>query len=140
MPSADHISKISLWAGRIISALIVLFLVFDGVTKVMKVPAVMEASARLGFPANLIVLIGGVLLACTAVYVIPQTSILGAILLTGYLGGAVETQLHAGSPLFSETLFPIYFGVFVWAGLYLRDDRLRAMIPLRKPNSTSEVH
>jgi hypothetical protein len=140
MSSSNQISKASLWAGRIISALVVLFLVFDGVTKVMKVAAVMEASARLGFNANLIVAIGVVLLACTAVYVIPQTSILGAILLTGYLGGAVETQLHAGSPLFSETLFPIYFGVFVWGGLYLRDNRLRAMISLRKQDPTSETH
>ncbi|MGH9680875.1 MAG: DoxX family protein, partial [Candidatus Acidiferrales bacterium] len=89
------------------------FLLFDGVTKVMKVPAVMAASARIGFPTNLIVGIGMTLLACTAVYVIPRTSILGAILLTGYLGGAVVTNLRAGSPFFAETLFPAYFGVLV---------------------------
>jgi DoxX-like family len=123
--------------GRIISALVVLFLIFDGVTKVMKVNAVMEATARLGFPANLIVGIGVVLLACTAIYVIPRTSILGAILLTGYLGGAAVTNLRAGSSLFGETLFPVYFGVFVWAGLYLRDERLHALIPLRTPNAPS---
>ena len=137
MPARNQISKTSLWAGRIISALVVLFLIFDGVTKVMKVNAVMEATARLGFPANLIVGIGVVLLACTAVYVIPRTSILGAILLTGYLGGAAVTNLRAGSSLFGETLFPVYFGVFVWAGLYLRDERLHALIPLRTPNAPS---
>jgi hypothetical protein len=137
MPARNQISKTSLWAGRIISALVVLFLIFDGVTKVMKVNAVMEATARLGFPANLIVGIGVVLLACTAIYVIPRTSILGAILLTGYLGGAAVTNLRAGSSLFGETLFPVYFGVFVWAGLYLRDERLHALIPLRTPNAPS---
>jgi DoxX-like family len=139
MPAPIQISKTSLWAGRIISALVVLFLIFDGVTKVMKVPAVMEATARIGFPANLIVGIGTLLLACTAVYVIPRTSILGAILLTGYLGGAVVTNLRAGSSLFGETLFPVYFGVFVWAGLYLRDERLHALIPLRTPKAPPET-
>jgi hypothetical protein len=135
MPSQNQISKKSLWGGRVMSALVVLFLVFDGVTKVLKVAPVMEASARLGFPARLIVGIGALLLACTILYVIPQTSILGAILLTGYLGGAVVTNLRAGSPLFSESLFPVYFGVFVWAGLYLREPRLHALIPLRSPNA-----
>lgn len=130
------ISKTSLWAGRIISGLVVAFLVFDGVTKVLKVAPVMEASARIGFPANLIVVTGAILLVCTAIYVLPRTSILGAILLTGYLGGAVVTNLRAGSPLFSETLFPIYFGIFVWAGIYLRDASLRTMIPIRHSRET----
>jgi DoxX-like family len=124
------VSKKKLWAGRIISGLAVLFLLFDGVAKVMKVAPVLEASARLGFSQNLVVGIGTVLLACVVVYVIPRTSILGAILLTGYLGGAVATQLRAGSPLF-ETLFPIIFGVLVWAGIFLRDNRLRTFVPLR---------
>ena len=139
MSSTKQVSKTSLWAGRIISAVVVLFLVFDGVTKVMKVAPVMEASKRLGFPANLIVAIGTVLLSCTAIYVIPRTSILGAILLTGYLGGAIVTNLRAGSPLFSETLFPIYFGIFVWGGLYLRDLQLRALIPLRRSDDRPET-
>jgi DMSO/TMAO reductase YedYZ heme-binding membrane subunit len=135
MNSANQTSKKSLWSGHIISGLVVLFLVFDGVTKVLKVAPVMEASARLGFPAALIVGIGATLLACTAVYVIPRTSILGAILLTGYLGGAVVTNLRAGSSLFSETLFPVYFGILVWGGLYLRDARLRELIPLRSADT-----
>jgi hypothetical protein len=124
------VSKKKLWAGRIISGLAVLFLVFDGVAKVMKVAPVLEACARLGFPQNLVVGIGTVLLACVVVYIIPRTSVLGAILLTGYLGGAVATQLRAGSPLF-DTLFPIIFGALIWAGIFLRDDRLRALVPLR---------
>ena len=139
MPAQNQISKTRLWAARIITALVVLFLVFDGVTKVMKVPAVMEATARIGFPANLIPGIGVLLLVCTAIYVIPRTSVLGAILLTGYLGGAVVTNLRAGSSLFGETLFPVYFGVLVWAGLYLRDERLHALIPLRTPNGSSKT-
>lgn len=130
------ISKTSLWAGRIISGLVVAFLVFDGVTKVLKVAPVMEASARIGFPANLIVVTGTILLVCTAIYVIPRTSILGAILLTGYLGGAVVTNLRAGTPLFSESLFPVYFGILVWAGIYLRDASLRALIPIRRSRKT----
>jgi hypothetical protein len=124
------VSKKKLWAGRIISGLAVLFLLFDGVAKVMKVAPVLEACARLGLPQNLVVGIGTVLLACVVVYVIPRTSVLGAILLTGYLGGAVATQLRAGSPLF-ETLFPIIFGVLVWSGIFLRDNRLRTFVPLR---------
>jgi DoxX-like protein len=108
-----------------------LFLLFDGVTKVMKVAPVLQASAQLGFPVSLIVAIGAVLLICTVIYAIPGTSILGAILLTGYLGGAVAVQARIGNPLF-ETLFPVIFGVLVWAGIFLRDNRLRTLIPLRK--------
>ena len=122
-------SKKRVWAGRIISALAILFLLFDAIGKLMKVAPVLEASARLGLPANLIVGIGSLLLACVVVYAIPCTSILGAILLTGYLGGAVAIQVRVGDPLF-ETLFPVIFGVLVWAGIYLRDDRLRTLIPL----------
>ena len=136
MPSATQeisavevpsVSKKGRWAGRIISALVVLFLVFDGVTKVLKLAFVMAASAQFGYPERLIPVIGTILLIFTAIYVIPRTSILGALLLTGYLGGAVEAQLRIGSPLFSQTLFPVYFCVFVWAGLLLRDARLRAV-------------
>src|SRR5580704_17266669 len=111
------VSKKGLWTGRILSGLAILFLVFDGVTKVMKVPAVMQASAQMQYPLRLIPVIGIVLLVCTAVHAIPGTSILGAILLTGYLGGAVEAQLRAGNPLFAETLFPVYFSVLIWGGL-----------------------
>jgi hypothetical protein len=127
---ASHVSKKSVWTGRIISTLVVLFLLFDGVTKVMKEAHVLAASAQLGFSERTVVRIGILLLACLAVYVIPRTSILGAILLTGYLGGATATNVRAGDPLF-ETLFPVIFGVLVWGGLFLRDEPLRALIPLR---------
>lgn len=124
------VSKSSLWAGRVLSGLLVLFLIFDGVGKAIKLPQVVEATVRLGFPESTIVGIGTVLLVSTALYMIPQTSVLGAILLTGYLGGATATNVRIGSPLFN-TCFPVIFGVLVWIGLYLRDSRLRTIIPLR---------
>jgi len=124
-------SKKMLWTGRIISAVVVLFLLFDSVIKFIKPAPVVEASAHLGLPDSLVVVLGIILLACTAIYAIPRTSILGAILLTGYLGGAVATHLRIGDPLFSQALFPVYMGVLLWGGLFLREDRLRALIPLR---------
>jgi hypothetical protein len=133
---AAHVTQIGpaprtrLWAGRIISTLAVLFLLFDGITKVMKSAPVMAATVQLGVPKNLVPVVGIILLVCTVVYSIPRTSIFGAILLTGYLGGAVVIQMRVGNPLF-ETIFPVIFGVLVWGGLFLRDDRLRLLIPLR---------
>ena len=124
------VSKASLWTGRTLSGLVVLFMVFDGVTKLMRVQQVIDATIRLGFPVTSIVGIGITLLVCTALYAIPYTSILGAILLTGYLGGATAAQVRAGSPAF-ETVFPIIFGVLAWLGVFLREPRLRALIPLR---------
>ena len=124
------VSKSSLWAGRIISAFAVLFMIFDSVTKLIKAPQVIEATVRIGFPENTIVGIGAALLIFTALYIIPRTSVLGAILLTGYLGGATAANVRVSSPLFN-TSFPIIFGVLIWAGLFLRDRVLRALIPLR---------
>ncbi len=121
------ISKPALWAGRIICGLIVLFLLFDSVTKLMKVPQVLEATARLGFPISALNGIALTLLVCTIIYAIPWTTIFGAVLLTGYLGGAVATQVRAGSSAF-ETAFPVLFGMLVWLGAYLRDPRLRALV------------
>ncbi|MGH9700511.1 MAG: DoxX family protein [Candidatus Acidiferrales bacterium] len=125
------VSKSALWTGRIASALVVLLLVFDGTSKVMKVPAVMKAAEQLKFSAAQIVGVGTLLLICTLIYVIPRTSVLGAILLTGYLGGAVITQIHAGMPMIM-LVFPITVGIFAWGGLFLRDPDLRAFIPLRR--------
>ncbi len=136
MQSATQtVSKRSLWAGRIISALVVLFLLFDAVTKLMKIAPVLEAFTRLGYSLSLAVPIGVVLLVCTIVYAIPPTSVLGAILLTAYLGGATVTQVRAGQPFY----FPIIFGVLVWGGLYLRENRLHALIPVRSPKAGSAV-
>ncbi len=120
-------SKKRLWAGRIISTLVVLFLLFDAVAKLMRIAPVLQAFARLGYPERLAVPIGILLLACTTVYVIPRTSVLGAILLSAYLGGATATHVRAGEPFY----FPVVFGVLVWAGLFLRDDRLGELVPLR---------
>jgi hypothetical protein len=112
----------------------VVFLMFDGVTKIVKERHVLEAFARLGYPASLAPVIGTILVICVAIHVVPATSILGAILLTGYLGGATEVNVRAGNPLF-ETLFPIIFGMLVWGGLYLRDPQLRMLIPLQSRKS-----
>jgi len=113
------------------SALPVLFMLFDSVIKIMVIDAVVSSFGELGYPVSLAVGIGILELVCLIVYVIPQTSVLGAILLTGYLGGAVASDLRIGTPLFSNILFPVYVGVLIWGGLYMRDTRLRALIPLR---------
>jgi hypothetical protein len=126
------VSNRSLWAGRIISGLGALFLLFDGVIHVLKITPVVEAFGQLGYPLGVARGLGIIELVCIALYVIPRTSVLGAILLTGYLGGAIATQVRVGAPLLSTTLFPVYVALFVWGGLYLRDDRVRGMIPLRR--------
>ncbi len=128
----EHISKNTMWTGRVVSGFAVLFMLFDSITKILKVDAVMKATAQLGYPTELISVIGVILLVCVVIYVVPRTSILGAILLTGYLGGAVATNLRMGTPIFSNALFPVYFGFAVWAGLYLRDVRLRSMLASKK--------
>jgi hypothetical protein len=119
------VSKKALWTGRIISGWLVLFLLFDGVVKVIKLAPAMEGTGRLGYPLSLVVPIGIVELLCVVAYVIPRTSILGAILLTGYLGGATATQVRVEDPWF---LFPVGVGVLVWVGLLLRDARLRSLV------------
>jgi len=124
----------TVWAGRIVSAFAVLFLVLDGVTHLMQPAPVAEAFHRLAFPLSLSVELGVIELACVVVYVIPRTSILGAILLTGYLGGAVATHLRVLDPLF-DTIFPIIIGALVWGGIYLRDARLRALVPLKSTSN-----
>jgi DoxX-like family len=128
---AVPISRKGLWAGRFMSGLVVLFLVMDGVIKFIKPAPVVDAFAHLGWPMSLASVLGILLLASTALYAIPRTSVLGAILLTGYLGGAVATHLRSGDPLVSHVLFPTYLGVLLWGGLYLRDERLKVLIPLR---------
>lgn len=125
------VSRKALWAGRIVSALPVLFLLMDGVMKLVKPTVVVDATVKLGYAESTIVPLGTVLLVCTVLYVIPQTSVLGAMLLTGYLGGAVATHVRVGDPLFTHVLFPVYMGILIWLGLYLRDIRLRALAPLR---------
>jgi len=125
------VSKKRLWAGRIVGGLPALFLLMDAIMKLVKPAPIVEATVKLGYSENVIIPLGIVLLICTVLYLIPLTSVLGAILLTGYLGGAVATHVRAGEGLFS-IVFPVIFGALLWLGLYLRNDRLRALIPLRQ--------
>ena len=118
----------ALWAGRIISAIPVLMLLFSGTVKLMKLPSVVEGFAQYGFPATQISLIGILEIGCTLIYLIPRSAVLGAVLMTGFLGGAVTTNVRLSNPLFA---IPLALGVLVWAGLYLRDPRLRLLLPLR---------
>ncbi|MBL8168942.1 MAG: DoxX family protein [Acidobacteria bacterium] len=124
-------SKNMLLTGRILSALPALFLLLDAVGKLFKPQPVITGTLELGYGESVILPLGVVLLVSTILYLVPQTAIFGAILLTGYLGGAVATHVRVGNPLFTHTLFPVYLGVLLWAGLYLRDARLRALLPLR---------
>lgn len=124
------VSKGRMWTGRALSTLAVLFLLFDAYGKFAQPRPVLEASARIGFPVHLLFGIGVILLVCAVLYAIPRTAVLGAVLLTGYLGGAVEVQLAAGSPTF-ETIFPVLFGILVWSGIFLRERRLFHLMPLR---------
>jgi hypothetical protein len=120
-----------LWTGRVLSAIVVLFFVMDSIMKIIRTPASIDATTRiLGYPDSAVVGIGVTLLICTILYVIPRTSLLGAILVTGYLGGAVASNIRIGSPAFN-TLFPIVCAAFVWAGLWLREPRLQQLFPLR---------
>jgi DoxX-like family len=119
--------KSRVWAGRIMSGLTILFLLVDAVTKVLKLQIAVIGTVDLGYPESEVAGIGAVLLVCLFLYAIPKTSILGAILLTGYLGGAVATHLRVGSPLVGFVLFPVYVGAMVWGGLFLRDSRVRAL-------------
>jgi hypothetical protein len=118
-------------AGWALSGLAILFFAMDGAMKLSGMPVVAETSAALGWPSDpaTIYLLAALLLGSTLLYAVPRTAVLGAILLTGYLGGAVATHVRVGSPLFSHILFGVYLGVFVWGGLWLRDPRLRALLP-----------
>jgi hypothetical protein len=127
------VSKKRLWTSRILSGIVVLFLIFDATIKLMVIAPVVKGMGELGYPVWLAPVIGTILLICTAVYVIPRTAPLGAMLLTGYLGGAVASQLRIGKPLLGFTLFPIYVAVLAWGALYLRDGRVRALFAPRTP-------
>jgi hypothetical protein len=120
------------WAGRVISGLATLFLLLDGVAKLFRPAVVVEGTVALGYPESSIIPMGVVLIASTLLYAIPRTATLGAILLTGYLGGAVATHVRVGDPLFTHSLFPVYLGALIWLGLLLREPALRAALPLRR--------
>ncbi|MCC6328908.1 MAG: DoxX family protein [Acidobacteria bacterium] len=119
------------WAGYILSGLPAIFLILDAVGKLFKPEVVVKGTVELGYPESVIVPLGILLLVCTIIYLIPQTAVLGAILLTGYLGGTVATHVRIGNPLFTHILFGVYLGVMLWLGIYFRESRLRQLVPLR---------
>ena len=121
-----------IWIGRVLTGLAVLFLLFDAIGKLMRPAAVVEGTTQLGWPVSVILPLGIVQLVCLILYLYPRTSVLGAILWTGYLGGAVATHVRIGNPLFSHILFPTYIAALLWGGLWLRDRRLRALLPISK--------
>ncbi|WP_441228698.1 DoxX family protein [Tardiphaga sp. 20_F10_N6_6] len=127
------VSRTALWIGRILSGLVILFLVMDGGIKLVPIKEVTETMQQLGYSGsvNQARLLGVITLLCALFYAIPRTSVFGAILLTGLLGGAMATHLRVDSPLFTHLLFGFYIGVMAWGGLYLRDPAMRAMIPIR---------
>jgi uncharacterized membrane protein YphA (DoxX/SURF4 family) len=128
------LARSAVWAGRILSGLVILFLLADGGMKLVPIPIVTQTMEQLGWPptAELARMLGVLTILCTLLYSWPPTAVLGAILLTGYMGGAIATHLRAGSPLFTHLLFGFYLGLMIWGGLYLREPRLRALIPLRR--------
>lgn len=122
----------SVLVGRVLSWLAIAFLLFDSIIHLMNIAPVVEAFHQLGYPESLAMPIGIIELVCIVFYVMPKTSVLGAVLLTGYLGGAVASQLRIGSPLFGTLLFPVYVGIILWLGLYLTDARVRSVMPFKK--------
>jgi hypothetical protein len=129
MPISSPVSKTTLWIGRVMSTLPVLLVLLSSVMKLMKMAAVVEGFARTGVPERLIMPVGVIELVCVIVYVIPQTAVLGVILMTGLLGGATITTLRIGDPTYP---MPVIVGMLAWGGLFLRDARLRELIPIRK--------
>ena len=130
--SAGEVPTTRRWTGVVLSGIAVLFLLFDSLGKLLKVAPVVEGTAQLGYSESVIQPIGIILLLCVVVYLIPRTAILGAVLLTGYMGGAIATHVRVGSPLLTHVLFPIYVAMLLWGGLFLRDLRLRQV--LRAPS------
>ena len=128
---SPSVSNAALWSGRVLSGLLILFLALDGAIKLVPLEVV-TTSLQLGIPTHLARTLGVLTLAGTLLYAFPRTSVLGAILLTGYFGGAIYVHVRADSPLFSHTLFGVYLGVIMWGGLWLRDSAVRALIPLRR--------
>jgi hypothetical protein len=127
------ISTSHLWIGRILSGIVILFLLFDATIKFLKLPEVVRTTVgELGYSEHHILIHGVLVLACTILYMIPRTSILGAVLLTGYLGGAIASHVRVDNPLFSHTLFPVYIGIMMWGGIWLREERLRNIFPFKR--------
>ena len=118
--------------GYALTGFVALFLTFDTVLKLLQLAPAMQGTIELGYPANSVLVIGVIELVCLVLYLVPRTSVLGALMLTGYLGGAIGTHVRIGSPLLTHILFPIYVALMVWGGLYLRESRLRELLPFRE--------
>jgi len=129
--NTSSVGKKRLVAGYVLTVLVALFLTFDTAIKVLKLAPAVQGTTKLGYPASAVLWIGLIELVCLTLYLMPRTSVLGALLLTGYLGGAIATHVRLGSPLLSHTLFPIYVALLLWGGLYLRETRLRELAPFR---------
>jgi hypothetical protein len=129
---SSNLSNKTHWASRIMGGIVILFLAFDSIIKVMKESHAIESTVQLGYPESAVMTIGIIETVCLILYIIPRTSLLGAILLTGHLGGAIATHVRMENPLFSHTLFPVYVAILLWGSLYLRDEKLRELVPLRK--------
>ena len=137
MPTTSEtapVSKPARWIGRVLSGLVIVFLLFDGAIKLVPWPIVTETMDKMGYGSSetLARSLGIITIVCTLLYLVPRTSILGAILLTGYLGGAMASHVRIDSPLLGHTLFGLYLGLMVWGGLWLRDKNLRSLIPFRR--------
>jgi len=130
----SNISGAARWSGRALSGVVILFLLFDGGMKLLPLQIVTETMDKMGYGASdgLARSLGIITIVCTLLYAVPPTSILGAILLTGYLGGAIASHVRIDSPLFTHTLFGLYLGLMLWGGLWLRDGRLRSLLPFRR--------
>ncbi len=131
IPANHAHSRRALWTGRVLSGLAAAFLIFDSVGKLLEVQPVIDGTKQLGYPPDIVFSLGVTLLSCVLAYLVPRTSVLGAVLLTGYLGGAVATHVRVGNPLFTHVLFPTYIAALLWGGFMLRDARLRAFLPWR---------
>lgn len=130
-PPSTTVTRRALWGGRIMSGVALLFLAFDASIKVLQLVPAEEGTSQLGWPASTVFSLGILQVVCWIAYAVPRTAVLGALLWTGYLGGAVATHVRVDSPLFSHVLFPIYVAVLLWGGLWLREPRVRSLLPLR---------
>jgi hypothetical protein len=128
----NQISKSRLWTARIMSGLVILFMLFDSILKFIKPAPVVEGTQQLGYSEHHIIVIATLGLLSTILYAIPRTTVLGALLLTGYFGGVVATHIRVDNPLFTHTLFPVYLAVLTWGGIWLRNEKVRKLIPLQK--------
>ena len=138
MTVKDSTSKGRLWTARIMSGLFTVFMLFDGITKLLKLESVIKPSMEMGFSVQHVVVIGVLGLISTILYAVPQTSIWGAVLITGYLGGAIVTHIRLDDPLFTHTLSPVYFAIIAWGGLYLRDERVRNLFRFQNTKHANE--